>query len=381
MEFGFSEEQNLLRESVRRFMRRECTREYVRECSRNYRFPIELYDKMVAQGWMGIPFPERYGGAGLGPMELAIFLEEAGYGWYGAGTSYFSSVVLGAYNILLYGAEWQREQLIAQMIRGEIKFAFALSEPNVGSDAAAVELYARDDGEHFTLNGTKMFTTNAHVADYILTVTRTDRQAARKHDGITVMLVDARAPGLTMRPLRQLGRTATHTNELRFTDVRVPRRNVMGEVGGGWTNLTKGLGVERMSVAMMYAGTAQAIVDYAVAYAKERKQFGQSISKFQAIQHKLVDMQVKADQSRLLGYRVAWMLQQGLPCFKEMSIAKLHASEALFDIANQGVQVMGGWGVLEDYDMELYFRDSRIGMIGAGASEIQKSIIAKQMGL
>ncbi|NLZ41860.1 MAG: acyl-CoA dehydrogenase, partial [Comamonadaceae bacterium] len=144
MEFGFTEEQNLLRESVRRFMRKECTREYVRECSRNYRFPIELYDKMAAQGWMGIPFPEKYGGAGLGPMELAIFLEEAGYGWYGAGTSYFSSVVLGAYNILLYGAEWQREQLIAQMIRGEIKFAFALSEPNVGSDAAAVELYARD---------------------------------------------------------------------------------------------------------------------------------------------------------------------------------------------------------------------------------------------
>ncbi len=381
MEFGFTEEQNILRDSVRKFMKQECTREYARECSRNYRFPIELYEKMIAQGWMGIPFPEKYGGAGLGPMELAIFLEEAGYAWYGAGTSYFCSVILGAYNILLYGEEWQREHFIPRMIKGEVKFAFALSEPNVGSDAAAVELHAAQSGDEFVLNGTKMFTTNAHVADWIVTVTRTDRNPAKKHDGITIMLVDARSPGITIKPLRQLGRTATHVNEVTFQDVKVPRRNAMGAVGGGWANLTKGLGVERMSVAMMYAGTSQAIIDYAMAYAKDRKQFGQSISKFQAVQHKLVDMQVKADISRLLGYRVAWMLQQGIPCFKEMSVAKLHASEALFDIANQGVQVMGGWGVLEDYDMELHFRDSRIGMIGAGASEIQKTIIAKQMGL
>lgn len=381
MDFSFTEDQNILRESVRRFMRKECTREYVRECSRNYRFPIELYDKMIAQGWMGIPFPEKYGGAGLGPVELAIFLEEAGYGWYGAGTSYFSSVVLGAYNIMLYGSEWQKEHFIPKMISGEIKFAFALSEPNVGSDAASVELHAAESGDEFVLNGTKMFVTNAHVADYLVTVTRTDRNPARKHDGITIMLVDTKSPGLTMRPLRQLGRTATHTNELSFQNVRVPRRNVMGEVGGGWNNLTKGLGVERMSVAMMYAGTSQAVLDYAMNYAKDRKQFGQSISKFQAIQHKLVDMQVQADIARVLGYRVAWMLQEGIPCFKEMSIAKLYASEALFNIAHQGVQVMGGWGVLEEYDMELFFRDSRIGMIGAGASEIQKSIIAKQMGL
>jgi len=381
MDFSFTEDQNILRESVRRFMRKECTREYVRECSRNYRFPIELYDKMIAQGWMGIPFPEKYGGAGLGPVELAIFLEEAGYGWYGAGTSYFSSVVLGAYNIMLYGSEWQKEHFIPKMISGEIKFAFALSEPNVGSDAASVELHAAESDDEFVLNGTKMFVTNAHVADYLVTVTRTDRNPARKHDGITIMLVDTKSPGLTMRPLRQLGRTATHTNELSFQNVRVPRRNVMGEVGGGWNNLTKGLGVERMSVAMMYAGTSQAVLDYAMNYAKDRKQFGQSISKFQAIQHKLVDMQVQADIARVLGYRVAWMLQEGIPCFKEMSIAKLYASEALFNIAHQGVQVMGGWGVLEEYDMELFFRDSRIGMIGAGASEIQKSIIAKQMGL
>jgi acyl-CoA dehydrogenase len=381
MDLGFTQEQEMFRESVRRFMARECTREYIRECSDNDRFPMELYDKMVAQGWMGIPFPEEYGGAGLGPIELAIFLEEAGYGWYGAGSSYFTTVVLGGYNILLYGTDAQKKHFLPRVISGECKFAFALSEPNVGSDAAAVELFAADAGDHFVLNGTKMFTTNAHVADYILTVTRTKRQPAKKQHGITNFLVDARSPGLEIRPLKQLGRTATHTNEVFFRDVSVPRENMMGELDEGWAGLNKGLGVERLSVAMMYAGTSQAIVDYAVRYAKERKQFGQPISKFQAIQHKLADMQMRADIARLLGYRVAWMLAQGLPCFKEMSMAKLYASEALFDIANNGVQVMGGYGVLKEYDMELFFRDSRIGMIGAGSSEIQRTIIAKQMGL
>jgi alkylation response protein AidB-like acyl-CoA dehydrogenase len=381
MEFGFSPEQEMLRDSVRRFMARECTRDYIRDCSDNDRFPSELYAKMVAQGWMGIPFPEAYGGSGLGPMELAIFLEEAGYGWYGAGTSYFTTVVLGGYNILLYGSEEQRRDVLPQVVNGKIKLAFALSEPNVGSDAASVELYAEDRGDHFVLNGQKMFTTNAHVADRIVTITRTQRKPARKHDGITIFLVDARSAGLEIRPLKQMGRTATHTNEVFFRDVCVPREAMMGKLHEGWANLNSGLGIERLSVAMMYAGTSQAILDYAMGYAKDRRQFGQPISKFQAVQHKLADMQMKTDIARLLGYRVAWMLQQGIPCFKEMSMAKLWASEALFDIANNGVQVMGGYGVLKDYDMELFFRDSRIGMIGAGASEIQRTIIARQMGL
>jgi alkylation response protein AidB-like acyl-CoA dehydrogenase len=224
-------------------------------------------------------------------------------------------------------------------------------------------------------------TTNAHVADRIVTITRTQRKPARKHDGITIFLVDARSAGLEIRPLKQMGRTATHTNEVFFRDVCVPREAMMGKLHEGWANLNSGLGIERLSVAMMYAGTAQAILDYAMGYAKDRRQFGQPISKFQAVQHKLADMQMKTDIARLLGYRVAWMLQQGIPCFKEMSMAKLWASEALFDIANNGVQVMGGYGVLKDYDMELFFRDSRIGMIGAGASEIQRTIIARQMGL
>ena len=381
MEFGFTQEQQMLRESVRKFMKKECTREYIRACSDNDRFPHELYDKMAAQGWMGIPFPEKYGGAGLGPMELAIFLEEAGYGWYGAGTSYFTTVVLGAYNIMTYGTEAQKDEFLPSVVAGKTKLAFALSEPNVGSDAAAVELFAEERGDHFVLNGQKMFTTNAHVADQIVTVTRTIRNPEKKHNGITIFLIDAKSPGIEIRPLKQMGRSATHTNEVFFRDVKVPRERMMGKLHEGWSNLNSGLGIERLSVAMMYAGTSQAMIDYVSDYAKGRKQFGQPISKFQAVQHKLADMQIKTDVARLLGYRVAWMLEQNMPCFKEMSMAKLYASEAMFDIANNGVQVMGGYGVLKEYDMELFFRDSRIGMIGAGASEIQRTIIAKQMGL
>ncbi|MDR0480487.1 MAG: acyl-CoA/acyl-ACP dehydrogenase [Gallionellaceae bacterium] len=381
MEFGFTEEQQMFRESVRRFMAKECTREYVRSCSDNDRFPHELYASMARQGWMGIPFPEKYGGSGLGPMELAIFLEEAGYGWYGAGTSYFTTVVLGGYNILTYGTEAQKQEFLPKVISGETRLAFALSEPNVGSDAAAVELFAQEQGDYFVLNGQKMFTTNAHVAHQIVTVTRTIRNPQKKHHGITIFLVDADAPGIEIRPLKQMGRSATHTNEVFFRDVKVPRARMMGNLHEGWANLNSGLGMERLSVAMMYAGTSQAMIDYVSKYAKERRQFGQPIVKFQAVQHKLADMQIKTDVARLLGYRVAWMLEQNLPCFKEMSMAKLWASEAMFDIANNGVQIMGGYGVLKEYDMELFFRDSRIGMIGAGASEIQRTIIAKQMGL
>lgn len=381
MEFAFTPEQDMLRESVRRFMAKECTREYVRACSDNDRFPHELYDSMARQGWMGIPFPEAYGGAGLGPMELAIFLEEAGYGWYGAGTSYFTTVVLGGYNILTYGTEEQKREFLPKVISGQTRLAFALSEPNVGSDAAAVELFADGQGEHFVLNGQKMFTTNAHVANQIVVVTRTLRNPGKKHHGLTIFLVDADAPGIEIRPLKQMGRSATHTNEVFFRDVKVPRTRMMGKLHEGWANLNSGLGIERLSVAMMYAGTSQAMIDYVMNYAKQRRQFGQPISAFQAVQHKLADMQIKTDVARLLGYRVAWMLEAGLPCFKEMSMAKLWASEAMFDIANHGVQIMGGYGVLKEYDMELFFRDSRIGMIGAGASEIQRTIIARQMGL
>jgi acyl-CoA dehydrogenase len=336
---------------------------------------------MVKQGWMGIPFPEKYGGAGMSPLELGIFLEEASYGWYGAGTSYFTSVVLGGYNILIYGVEWQKDHFLPRLINGECKFAFALSEPNVGSDAAAVELFGAQNGDHYVLNGTKMFITNAHVADYLVTVTRTKRDVQKKHEGITIFLVDAKSPGIEIQPLKQLGRCATHTNEVIYQDVKVPKENVMGEINQGWGNLTKGLGIERLSVAMMYTGTAQAIIDYAMDYAKQRIQFGQPICKFQAIQHKFADMQIKVDASRLLTYRVAWMLKEGMPCFREMSIAKLYASETMFAVANEGVQIMGGYGVMKEYDMELFFRDSRIGMIGAGSSEIQRTIIAKQMGL
>lgn len=381
MDFSFTTEQEMLRDSVKRFMKAECTRDYIRSCSDNDRYPLELYDQMAEQGWMSIPFPEEYGGAGLGPIELAIFLEEASYAWYAAGTSYFTSVVLGGYNLLLSGTEEQKRQYIPKIASGEIKVSFALSEPNVGSDAASVELFAEQTEDGFVLNGQKMFVTSAHVADYLIVVARTKRVPGKKHQGITLFLVDTKSTGLEIRPLQQLGRTATHTNEVFFDNVVVPEENVMGTLHEGWKNLTRGLGVERMSVAIMYAGTSQAIIDYAREYAQERKQFGQSISKFQAVQHKFADMQMKAYASRLMGYNVAWHLSADKECFMEMSMSKLWASEALFDIANNGVQIMGGYGVLKEYDMELFFRDSRIGMIGAGSSEIQRTIIARQMGL
>jgi len=336
---------------------------------------------MVKQGWMGIIFPEKYGGAGLTPIELAIFLEEAAYAWYAAGIAYSTSVIMGGHIIFTYGSERQKNHFLPHLINGKYKFAFALSEPNVGSDAAMVELFAAEDGDHYVLDGTKMFITNAHVADYLVTITRTTRDVKKKSEGITILLVDARSPGIEIKPLKQLGRTATHTNEVVYQHVRVPKENVIGTANEGWAILNKGLGIERLVAAIMYSGTSQSIIDYTMDYAKNRIQFGRPIAKFQAIQHKFADMQIKADASRLLAYRVAWMLKEGLPCFKEMSIAKLYSAEAMFSIANDGVQIMGGYGVMKEYDMEMLFRDARIGMISGGSSEIQRTIIARQMGV
>jgi alkylation response protein AidB-like acyl-CoA dehydrogenase len=293
MELGFTQEQEMF--VVRRHGER-CTRSTpgLRD---NDRFPSELYAKMAAQGW--IDFLSRglrrraWGRSPRSSSRRGLRLVRR--------RSSYSPRSCWAAKHPPYGTEAQKANY-PNLVSGE-ETAFALSEPNVGSDAASVELFAAEEGDHFVLNGQKMFTTCAHVADHIVTVTRTIRQPERKHHGITIFLVDARSPGIEIRPLKQLGRTATHTNEVFYRDVRVPRERMMGTLHEGWTGLNQGLGVERMSVAMMYAGTAQAIVDYAVRYA-DRRQFGQP-SKFQAVQHKPADMQMKADIARLLGWRVA----------------------------------------------------------------------------
>jgi alkylation response protein AidB-like acyl-CoA dehydrogenase len=267
------------------------------------------------------------------------------------------------------------------MIKGDIYIAFALTEPQTGSDAASIKTNAVRDGDDYIIRGQKWFITSAHVADYIVLVVKTDPSAKPAHDGFSLFLVDAKARGVSMQPIETMGRHTTHTNQIFFDEVRIPARNLIGEENRGWRILMRGLNLERMAIAACGAGNAQKAVDIAQDYAMQRIQFDRPISKFQVISHKLADMRIKAEIARLVTYRTAEMMDAGHDTRMETAIAKIVATDNDFECAHIGMQVMGGAGFSMEHDMQRLFRDSRLGPIGGGSNEIQRNIIAKLMGL
>ncbi|ODT38271.1 MAG: acyl-CoA dehydrogenase, partial [Lautropia sp. SCN 70-15] len=252
-------------------------------------------------------------------------------------------------------------------------------EPDTGSDVAQIQTRARKDGDTYVIGGQKVYITCAHVADHLVVATKTDAEA--RHKGITLFLVDAKAPGVTIRPMKGLGRKMIHTNEVYLDDVRVPADRALGGVGGGWKALMRGLNLERLSLAAAACGNMARIVDYAAEFAKARCQFGQPITSFQAIAHKFADMQIMAETSRAMLYRVADMLDAGEQPTMHTSMLKVFATENNSRCADIGIQIMGGAGYMAEHEMQMYFRDSRVGTIGGGTSEIMRTVIAKQMGL
>lgn len=380
MDFSFSEEQEILRATVAKFMKKECPREYVRECDEEKKVPFEVFHKIADQGWLGLAIPEEYSGCGGTVIDLALLLEETARISLALADLIYRARIHGGMNILSFGTDEQKEEFLPGIAKGKLIFCIGLTEPNAGSDAASLTTSAVADGDDFIINGNKMFTTNMHIADYCLLYTRTDKTGT-KHKGITAFLVDARSPGIEIRPINTLGMRATTTNEVVYDNVRVPGKNMLGELNKGWTVATGQLGAERFGLAAMCTGAAQSVLDDALQYAKERVQFGRPIGKFQAISHKLADMQVEVDISRLLTYRLAWMAAQDTSDLKIAAITKLYATEAYKHISDMGMQILGGYGYAMEYDMQRHFRDSRILTIGGGSSEIQRNIIAKSLGL
>jgi alkylation response protein AidB-like acyl-CoA dehydrogenase len=244
---------------------------------------------------------------------------------------------------------------------------------------ANIKTRAVRDGDQYVINGSKVFITDAHVANYVILATKTQADAGQR--GLTLFLVDTKTPGISIRPMDMLGGRTTHQNEIFFDDMRVPAANMIGKENDGWRQLMKGLNMERMCIAAQSAGNTQAIVDYTVDYATQRIQFGQPISHFQVTQHRIVDMRIMAENARLISYRVADMLDAGIDPVIETSMAKIVATDNNFICANLGLQIFGGAGYTMDYDIQRYFRDSRVGPIGGGTNEIQRNIIAKRMGL
>ncbi|MBI4595592.1 MAG: acyl-CoA/acyl-ACP dehydrogenase, partial [Candidatus Tectomicrobia bacterium] len=379
MIFKFNEEQELFYRTVNDFMEKEIGRDYVRKCDMEKLFPYEAYEKIARQGWLGIMIPEKYGGSGGDAILYTIFNEALGkynvdFGeCIGVGT-------LTVMNILLHGSEEQKQYYLPRFVKGEQRFSISITEPNAGSDAASLVCAATPDGDDFIINGQKVFSTAAHTDhNTIVLAARTDKSAP-KHKGISLFLVDNKSPGLTFRRLNTLAKRTTGTNEIFIDNLRVSRKDIIGNLNEGWKYLTSHLAIERLCLAGIYIGTAQTAVNDAMRYAKERIQFNQPIAQFQAIKHMLVDMQVEVDAARLLTYRAAWMLKEGKECMKEAATAKLYSSEMLFRISTKGMQILGGYAQMPEYDMERYFREAKQAMVGGGTSQIQRNIIAKAMG-
>ena len=380
MDFSFTEEQEVLRSQVRRLLEDICPPEYAAKCDSEGVPPREAYNAMAEQGWLGLILPEEYGGVGGSPVELAILLEEAGRAYEELGIWMFRSMVWGGYAILTHGSETQKNEIIPRMASGEYSFCFGLSEPESGSDAAALKTSAIRDGKYFVINGQKVWTSGMDIAKYCLLVARTSK-TEKKQQGITNFLVDTSLPGIEIQKIDTLGHRGIGTTQVFYSDVRVPADMTLGDVDEGWANTDAYLWYERLCLSAARYGAATSAFEYALQYAKEREQFGRPIGKFQAISHKLADMKVMLENSRLLVYQFAWKMARGAATRHDAAIVKLYSGESYKTVSDMGLQILGGYGFANEYPMERFFRDSRLAVIGGGTSEIQRNIIAKNLGL
>lgn len=376
----FTPEQELFRQTVRSFCEKEIARDYVRECDRQHRAPEDLYRRLGQQGWLGINIPVEFGGAGAGAVEVAILLEELGRAFLDLAFWVFRAVTWGGLAIGRDGTDEQKAELLPRIASGDLSVCFALTEPEAGSDAAAISLRAEEDGDRFVLNGQKVFTSGFKVSGLAMVATRTSNQGS-KHQGISNFLVDTDSPGLDWSPIETLGHWPLGTAMLYFRDVKVPRSRLLGRLHDGWGDLGVYLRYERLCLSAARTGAAQAALADALAYSQERRQFGHPISDFQAVAHRLADMQVMVEISQMLVQRYADRLDRGEATVRDAAILKLYACEAYKQVADMGLQVLGGYGYTMEYDLQRHFRESRLGVIGAGTSDIQRNIIAKTMGI
>lgn len=372
-----SDEQFEFRHSVNRVLTKHASPEYIGKCDEEKRFPKELIDVGVEQGWFALTLPEAYGGLG-DYMDMTAFLEVAAYHSIALSRFWNANINMVGGAVARFASDEIKSEVLPALAEGRGWLAFALSENGSGSDAASLTTGAVADGDDFVIDGTKMWITGAMQAKYILTAVRTNKEA-RKHDGISLFLVPTDAPGLDIRPIDLLGGSAVRTCEVNYVGVRVPRRLVVGELHMGWKRLTAVLAKERVALAAMCAGAAQAAVDLARWYALERKQFGQSVFDFQVISHMLVDMQTHVDAARMMAYRAARLLVDGQPCDAESSQAKYFASDVYVKVATDGLQIMGANGYAMEYAMQRHYRESKLFQIFGGTNQVQRNIVARAL--
>ena len=380
MHFGFTSEQEALRDAVRTLLDDVCTMDYAAKCDATLTAPREAFKALADAGWLGLIAPEEYGGAGAGATELAILLEETGNHFEELGLWLFRNFTYGCYAILKHGTEEQKARIVPGVVKGDISVCFALTEPDSGSDAAALRTRAVADGDDFIINGRKQFTSGMDISDYVLLALRTN-DLGKKQLGISTFLVDTKLPGIEVRKIPTLGQHAIGTTEVTYTNVRVPRTAVLGELDKGWSICEDTLRYERLCLSAARIGAARRAFEFALDYAKTRHQFGKPIGSFQVTQHKFADMKVMLDTSITMIYRYASLMEQGKAERADTAVIKYYIAESYKTISDMCLQILGGYGYCTEYPMQRFFRDSRLATIGGGTSELQKNIIAATLGL
>ena len=380
MDFGLTDEQEMLRATARQFVADVCPAERAKEWDEESAVPPELFKGLADMGWFSLPFAETDGGDGGGPVELILIAEELGRASFDVAMCYIGVLIPGI-TVFDWGSAAQRAFIREHVMTGRQRLAVAVSEPDSGSDAAALRTTAQDRGDHFLVNGQKMWCTGAGLPDTtIATYVRTGPREP-KHEGISLLLIDPLAGGVEVRRTPTLARHILGTNEVYLSDVVVPRENLVGPQDKGWSVMLSNIELEKVIITGGYLGAAQATLDEMLAFAKTRHAFGRPVGTFQALAHAMADLQVEIDSARLLAYRAAWLLAQGQPCGREGSMAKLKGSETYVAAARLGMQVCAGHGFSTDSVMSFRYRESIVATISGGTSQIQRNGIARSMGL
>jgi len=378
MDFDFKPEHEMFRKSVRDFSKKEIA-PLIEEAERKEEFPRELFPKMGALGYLCIPCPEKYGGPGGDKITECIFTEEVAFVSLGIAIGTLVHSAFAGSLILNYGTEQQRERYLPPAVRGEEIWAFAATEPDAGSDRSMIQTTIRKEGDHFVLNGAKIFITNSRIADYIIVEGYTDK--TKGIQGLSLFILEKGTPGFTVSKLSKVGIRPSEVAELSFQDCILPQGHRLGEEGMGLEKVKKVRTASWILVGARAIGVSRAAFEAALEHAKNRVQFKRPIGLFQANSFKLAEMALDIDAARLLTYRAAWLHDQGRDCYREASMAKLFTTEMAVRITGQAVQIHGAHGYMMDSPVQRYFRDARMLTISEGSSEIQHILIARELGL
>lgn len=378
MNFELTKEQAMIRKVIHEFAEAEVAPN-ADERDRTAEFPVEIFTKLAGLGMMGLPFPEKYGGGEADTVSFAIVVEELSRVCASTGITYSAHISLGAAPLYLFGTEEQKQNVLIPLCKGEYLGAFGLTEPNAGSDAGGTQTKAVLENDHWLISGSKCFITNASFAKVLAITAVTDQ--SKGTNGISAFLIPTDTPGFTIYDnYQKLGLHASNTTELVLENVSIPKENLLGVEGNGYKQFLATLDGGRIGIAAMAVGIAQGAFEKSLQYAKQRKQFGKNLSTFQAIQFKLADMAMNIELARNSVYKAAWLKDQGKLYKKEAAIAKLFSSEMCMKVCDQAIQIHGGYGYMKEYQVERFFRDAKLLEIGEGTSEVQRMVIARQIG-